>query len=212
MDFRKLNLEEFVEALGSKAPTPGGGGASAMAGALGVALGGMVASLTIGKPKYAHVEEDMKVLADKIDRVQRELLELINKDAEAFEPLSRAYGLPQNTEKEKAEKEVIMEVALRKAAEVPLIILEKCCEAVDLLEEAAEKGSRLVISDAGTGAIFCKAAMQGAVLNVLINTSMMKDETLAAAIETKLFKLLAEYLPKAEEIYNSCLTSYPRKS
>lgn len=149
MGFSTVPCDEFVTVLASKAPVPGGGGASALVGAVGTALGNMVGSLTVGKKKYAAVEEEMQELKAKADVLQKELLHLVERDAEVFEPLSKAYGMPKETEEEKAEKARVMEAALKEACSVPMEIMEKCCEAIDLLVEFAAKGSVLAISDAG---------------------------------------------------------------
>ena len=141
MGFSTVPCNEFVEVLASKAPVPGGGGASALVGAIGTALGNMVGSLTVGKKKYADVEEEMYELKGKADALQKELLHLIERDAEVFEPLSKAYGMPRNTEEEKAEKARVMEIVLKDACSVPMEIMERCCEAIDLIEVFAEKGS-----------------------------------------------------------------------
>ena len=178
MGFSTTPCNEFVEVLASKAPVPGGGGASALVGAIGTALGNMVGSLTVGKKKYADVEAEIMELKGKCDILQKELLELVEKDAIVFEPLSRAYGMPKNTEEEKAKKAQVMEKVLKDACSVPMEIMEKCCEAIDLIEIFAQKGSVIAISDAGVGAAFCKAALEGASLNVYINTKSMAGSLL----------------------------------
>lgn len=203
MGFSTVPCNEFVEVLASKAPVPGGGGASALVGAIGTALGNMVGSLTVGKKKYADVEEEMYELKGKADALQKELLHLIERDAEVFEPLSKAYGMPRNTEEEKAEKARVMEIVLKDACSVPMEIMERCCEAIDLIEVFAEKGSTLAISDAGVGATFCKAALEGASLNVFINTKSMKNREYADELNKKADKMLSVYTKKAEEIYQS---------
>ena len=203
MEFSTVPCNEFVEVLASKAPVPGGGGASALVGAIGTALGNMVGSLTVGKKKYADVEEEMYELKGKADALQKELLHLIERDAEVFEPLSKAYGMPRNTEEEKAEKARVMEIVLKDACSVPMEIMERCCEAIDLIEVFAEKGSTLAISDAGVGATFCKAALEGASLNVFINTKSMKNREYADELNKKADKMLSVYTKKAEEIYQS---------
>ena len=195
----------FVEVLASKAPVPGGGGASALVGAIGTALGNMVGSLTVGKKKYADVEEEMYALKAKCDTLQKELLALVEKDAEVFEPLSKAYGMPRNTEEEKAEKARVMEIVLKDACSVPMEIMEKCCEAIELIQEFAAKGSTLAISDAGVGAAFCKAALEGASLNVYINTKSMKNREYAEELNAKADAMLAKYPKMAEEIFESVL-------
>lgn len=201
MTMTEKSCNDFVNQLSSKAPVPGGGGASALVGALGTALGNMVGQLTIGKKKYADVEDEMKSLMGKTEKLQSDLLELIEKDAEVFAPLAKAYGMPKETEEEKAEKEMVMAVVLKDACAVPLEIMVKCCEAIDLIEEYAAKGSALAISDAGVGVIFCKSALQGASLNVFINTSSMADKEYADKINQEADKMLFEYTMKADEIY-----------
>ena len=206
MGFSTVPCNEFVEVLASKAPVPGGGGASALVGAIGTALGNMVGSLTVGKKKYADVEEEMYELKGKAEALQKELLHLIERDAEVFEPLSKAYGMPRNTEEEKAEKARVMEIVLKDACSVPMEIMERCCEAIDLIEVFAEKGSTLAISDAGVGATFCKAALEGASLNVFINTKSMKNREYADELNKKADEMLSVYTKKAEEIYQSVAT------
>jgi formiminotetrahydrofolate cyclodeaminase len=201
MDFSEISCAEFVSVLGSKAPVPGGGGASALVGAVGTALGNMVGALTVGKKKYAAVEADMIRLREAAERLQGELLALVQRDAEVFEPLSRAYGMPKETEAERAAKARVMEAALREACAVPLEIMRKCAEAIQLHEEFAVKGSRLAVSDAGTGVVFCKAALAGASLNVYINTAAMADKTAAAEFNREADALLAEAEPLADRIF-----------
>ena len=203
MEIYKQSCEDFIEELASKAPVPGGGGASAFVGAVGVALGNMVANLTIGKKKYADVEDELTILREKAYVLQKELLLLIEKDAKVFEPLAAAYKLPKETEEEKAYKEKVMEEVLREASEVPMEIMEKICEAILLHKEFAAKGSVLAISDAGVGATFCKAALEGASLNVFINTKSMKDREYAEELNQKAEEMLSVYVPMAEEIFMS---------
>jgi methenyltetrahydrofolate cyclohydrolase len=194
---------EFLNLLSSKEPVPGGGGASAYVGALGMALGSMVGNLTLGKKKYQDVEEEIKELLVKSEAVMIELIKLVDKDAEAFFPLSQAYGLPKNTDEEKAVRERVLQGALVGATMVPLDIARCSCKALDLLEEYGKKGTRIAISDVGVGAYFAKAALLGAKLNVLINTNIMKDEKLKKDIETELNGLVEKYSKKADEIYAS---------
>ena len=205
MGFSTVACNEFVEVLASKAPVPGGGGASALVGAVGTALGNMVGSLTVCKKKYADVEEEMWELKGKADALQKELLALIERDAEVFEPLSKAYGMPRETEEEKAEKARVMEIVLKDACSVPMEIMEKCCEALDIIKEFAAKGSTLAISDAGVGAVFCKAALQGASLNVYINTKSMKNREYAEELNTKADAMLEKYTKLADEVFESVL-------
>lgn len=211
MDFVKGSCEDFVKVLASKAPIPGGGGASALVGAIGTALGNMVASLTVGKKKYADVEEQMYLLKTKCDRLQEEFLGLVAKDAEVFEPLSKAYGMPSETAEQQEEKNLVMEAALKEACYVPLEIMKKCCVTIELHREFAAKGSALAISDAGVGVVFCKAALQGASLNVFINTKAMKDREYAEQINEEANSLLIKYEAMADEIYTNVLKKLTSK-
>ena len=195
MGFSTSTCTEFVEVLASKAPVPGGGGASALVGAVGTALGNMVGSLTVGKKKYADVEDEMWELKAKCDQLQKDFLRLIERDAEVFEPLSKAYGMPRETEEEKAEKARVKEIVLKDACSVPMEIMEKCCA----------KGSKLAISDAGVGAAFCKAALQGASLNVYINTKSMANREYAEELNKKADAMLEKYTKIADETFESVL-------
>ena len=196
------NCSDFLEILASSAPVPGGGGASAFVGALGVALGSMVGNLTTGKKKYEHVQNDIKLILGKAEKLQEEFIDLVEKDAKVFEPLSKAYGLPKNTDEEKKIKEEVMEKALKQACGVPLEMMEKALEAMTLHEELAEKGTRIAISDVGVGILFCKSALMGASLNVFINTKLMKDREIAETINAKAEAMILEGTAKADRIYN----------
>jgi formiminotetrahydrofolate cyclodeaminase len=201
MDFARQNCGDFIKVLASKEPVPGGGGASALVGAIGTALGNMVGSLTLGKKKYAEVQDAIVDLKARADKLQDELLALMTRDAEVFEPLSRAYGLPRDTEEQRVEKARVMEAALREACSVPLTIMEKCGAAIELLREFEAKGTSIAISDVGCGAVCCKAALEAASLNVLINTKSMADRVYAAGINEKVQGLLGIYRSMADEIY-----------
>jgi formiminotetrahydrofolate cyclodeaminase len=201
MSISSKTIPDFVSVLASKEPTPGGGGASALVGAVGTALGNMVGSLTMGKKKYADVEGEIIELKKKSDDLQKALIALIDKDAEDFAPLAKAYGLPKDTPEQQAEKDRIMEEALRGATATPFEIMKKCAQAIDIIEGFAAKGSQLAISDAGVGVIFCKAALSGASLNVFINTKAMRDRSYAEKINKEADGLIAEYEAKADRIF-----------
>lgn len=201
MDFTKYTCQEFISVLASKSPVPGGGGASALVAAIGTALGSMVGSLTIGKKKYADVSSDIKSLMEKAERIQQELLSCVEQDALVFEPLSKAYALPKNTEEEKAYKAEVMEGALKAACEVPVNIMEKCCEAIELHAQFAKKGSAIAISDVGVGVICLKSALMGASLNVFINTKSISDLKYKEEIHTRVNRMLDRYTLLADSIY-----------
>ena len=179
-NFKLQTCEDFIEVLASKAAVPGGGGAAALTGAIGIALGNMVGSLTVGKKTYADVEDEIIECKKEADEIAKEFLELMDKDAEAFEPLSRAYGLPKSTPEE---------------------IVKTCARGIDLVEVFAAKGSRIALSDAGVGATLLKSAMQGASLNVYINTKSMKDRKRAEELNQLADSLREEYEAKADRIF-----------
>lgn len=199
----QLSYTGFINKLASSDPTPGGGGASALVGAIGMALGHMVGSLTVGKPKYAQYEEELQQLMERASLLQDSLLRLIQADADAFAPLAAAYGLPKDTPEQQQHKAEVMAKVLKEAAAVPLAIMEACGEAIALHERFAACGSKLVISDVGCGVICCKAALQAASLNVFINTKAMADREYAAAVEEKAQLLLDTYLPLADQVFRT---------
>lgn len=192
-------LTRFAADLASSAPTPGGGGASALCGALAAALGGMVVSLTVGKKKYAAHEDELRKLGDRAEKAQQELLELIDGDAEAFAPLARAYSLP----KDAPERAAVLEEALLRAAAAPMRIAELCCEVVEILEGCAACGSLLVLSDAATGAALAEGALAAAVINGKVNTALMHSRNEAGAINARMEELEQEYAARARAIRSS---------
>ncbi len=201
MELTKQSCEDFLALLASNEPVPGGGGAAALVGAVGVALGNMVGSLTAGKKKYADVQEDILALNDTALALRRRLVELVAEDATAFAPLSRAYGLPTGTEEEKAHKAAVMAQALDVACATPLELMETLCQAIDLHRDYAQKGTAIAISDVGVGVACCKAALQGASLNVFINTKSMADRAKAEAINQKAHAMLDTYCALADGIF-----------
>ncbi len=198
---KQISLDTFISNLASKAPVPGGGGASALGGAIGSALGSMVGNLTLGKKKYAEFEPDIRQILEKLDRNQQELLELIDKDAAAFEPLSRAYSLPKNTEEELAQKESILEEALLSASLVPMEIMHKAMDALELLEELSYKGTRIAISDIAVGVQFLRSALLGASMNIFINTKSMKNRKQADKLNQEADTLIQSGSSLADSIY-----------
>ena len=197
-------VSAFTEALASKTSVPGGGGASALVGSIGIALGDMVGEFTVGKKKYAAVEDEIKEMMAEAQELRQQLLDCIEKDALAFEPLSRAYGIP----KDDPTRAEIMEKCLYDAAQVPLEILRLSAKAIELQERFAAKGSVIVISDAATGVAMCRAAMQGAAVNVKINTSSMKNRQVAEAMNREVEETLAKWLPVADRVFEAVYGRY----
>ncbi len=201
----KQMIGQWTDALASKAPVPGGGGASALAGALAAALGQMVANLTVGKKRYVDVEEEMQQSLFALNILQLELMALADKDAEVFAPLAAAYSLPSGTDEERAEKDRVMEVNLLAASLVPMQMMEKASAVLDILELLEEKGSRMAVSDVGVAAQMARTALTGAVMNVYINTKSMKNREKAEELNEKAGKLIEAGTRQADEIYGRVL-------
>ena len=199
MDMTMVDCRRFVEVLASNEPAPGGGGAAALVGAIGTALGNMVGSLTVGKKKYADVEEEIIALKAKCDALQKDLLDQVEADEINFVPLAKAYGIP----KDDPNRDTIMEEATIIACSTPMKIMELCCEAMEAIAVFAEKGSRLAVSDAGCGAVCVKAALQAASLNVFINTKTLKDREVAEEMNAKCLGMLDKYGKMADEIFET---------
>ena len=198
MDMTMESCRKFVEVLASDAPAPGGGGAAALVGAIGTALGNMVGSLTLGKKKYADVQEEIIALKKRCDELQKELLNQVEADDKGFVPLAKAYGIP----KDDPHRDAVLEEATITACAVPMHIMELCCQAIDCIAVFAEKGSRLAVSDAGCGAVCCKAALQAASLNVFINTKSLKNRETAEELNRQANLMLNKYCQLADEIFN----------
>ena len=204
MKMEELPLTQFAQRLAAKEPVPGGGGASAVVAALGTALGSMVANYTVGKQKYAAVEEDVKAVLAELEALRVRLLELADEDAAAFEPLSRAYTIP----KDDPSRGEVMERCLRQAAQPPMELLRLSCRAIELHRELLEKGSVMVLSDVGTGVVFCWSALYGAWLNVKVNTKSMADREYAQAMNDQAEELVNKYWKIAEEVYQAVMERY----
>ncbi len=196
------SCNEFMDALASKEPVPGGGGASAYVAALGMALGNMVGSLTVGKKKYKDVEPEILELMKQGEVLMERLKELVSEDAVAFLPLSDAYRLPSGTEEEKAFKEAQIQKALPEAARVPMEIAKLSVEVIRLQQAFAEKGSVLAVSDAGCGTEFARAALKSARLNVLINLKLMVEGSLKDEMYREIDGYTKEGLQLADRIYD----------
>ena len=199
MKLIERTVENFANELASSAPTPGGGGAAALVGALGISLGNMVGELTIGKKKYAEYEDELQDMMTDAQRLEGELLQLIEDDAEGFKPLAEAYSIP----KDNPERATILEEATKTACVAPMAMIRACARAMKLIERFGEIGSKLAISDAGCAAVLCKSAMQAAALNVYINTKTMNDRDYADRLNKEVEELLDEYCEIADGVYDS---------
>ena len=194
--YTEKSLKDFTQVLADKVPVPGGGGTAALCGALAASLGAMAANYTVGKKKYEMYEEDVRELLKTADKLRIKLLDLVEEDAIAFEPLSKAYAIPKD---DPAREEALQEATLA-AAYTPLDIMDACADVIDVLDELADKCNRLMISDVGCGAIFAGAALRAAAMNVFVNTSTLKDAKKAEELELTAERLLEDYLPLADVI------------
>ena len=190
-------MNQFLEELSSAAPVPGGGGASALIGAIGCALCSMVANLTTGKKKYAQYQERIDELLPFLEEMRAQLMADIKMDADAFYPLSQAYSIP----KDAPDRDKIMEEALLTASNAPMKIVEDVSKLVPVLEELEVIGSRLAISDVAVAAAACSVALKGAVMNIYINTKSMKNREVADAMNQKAKDLVADGTRRCDAVY-----------
>ncbi len=193
--------QTFISELATKAPTPGGGGASAYCGALASALASMVGNLTVGKKKYASVETEVEQALEELADLREGLIALIDADAQAFEPLAASWKMPASTPREQEIKRRATQAALVDACAVPLEIMGACAKVIVLCEFMAHNGSVMALSDAGVAALFAQAALEGASLNIIINAQSLEDEAIAADFMTKQRVLIETYGNKARETY-----------
>ncbi len=193
----KNTINGFLDELSSQSPTPGGGGASALMGAVSAALCSMVANLTSGKKKYAEYQDDIDKVLEKTKISIGKLLHLIEKDAEVFAPLAEAYRIP----KDQPDRDKILEEALIGACSVPLDIIREVSGIAGIIEELQSKGSKMAVSDVGVAASACRSALEGAAMNVYINTKLMKDRECAARINAETTSLLEQSCSRCEKVY-----------
>lgn len=176
MDTKELKIREYAELFASSEPVPGGGGVSSVIGALAAAAGEMVCSLTIGKKKYENIEPEIKGTAKRLADARVKLLELADRDAEAFEPLAAAY-------KDKTKSDAEMDLLYENAANAPLEVMKQVYSILDELKFLVENGSRLAVSDAACGLAYARAAIAGEIVNVKINTRCIKDDEIREEID-----------------------------
>ncbi|MCQ2502491.1 MAG: cyclodeaminase/cyclohydrolase family protein [Saccharofermentans sp.] len=192
----------FLEELASGAPTPGGGGASAICGAIAAALGSMVGNLTSGKKKYAEYQEEIEETIAKCGGLVKEFEDLARRDEEVFAPLAKAYSIPKDQEG----RDEILEGVLKDASTAPYEIVVKANETAKILERLAVIGSRLAISDVGVAAAACGTAAKGAAMNVYINTKSMKDRVYAEDLNRKTDSLVDETAEICDKVYKQVKT------
>ncbi len=205
MKLTQLSCEKFAEELASRKPVPGGGGAAALSGALGAALNSMVVNFSMGKKKFAGFEKQHEEILKKGERLRKELLSAVQEDAENFEPLSKAYGMPSSTDEEKRIKEETMQRCLITACGAPMKTMVLAHEGILLHEELADISSKTIISDVGVGVQLLKAALNSAYLNVLININSINDTDYVKENKEKAEKLLRDGNEKADAVYEKVL-------
>ena len=183
-------LGRFLDELASGTPTPGGGSAAAIMGAMGAALVSMVCNVTIGKKGHEAVESEMIAVRDESEKLRLRLTSMVAEDIAAFDGLMAAYRLPKSSEEEKSRRAAAIQTSLRAATDTPLECARACAEVVALSRRAAEKGYAGVISDAGVGVLAANTALRSAALNVYINAPSLKDRDFAAAAMAEVEKLI----------------------
>jgi formiminotetrahydrofolate cyclodeaminase len=200
-DIKDTEIEQFLEALASQSATPGGGSAAAIIGAMGAALVSMVCNLTIGKKKYAEVEGEMKDVLAKSEALRVKLIGMIEDDVKAFDAVMGAYGMPKETDADKAKRDQAIQAALKLATDVPMACARAARQVIDIAATASDKGNLNVISDAGVGVLAGYAALRSAALNVFTNARMITDKTFAEAKLKELNELLAGAEGATEQAY-----------
>lgn len=195
------SCKEFVKVLASNEPVPGGGGAAALVGSIGMALGNMVGNLTVGKKKYKDVEQEVKEIMEKAYELQEDLLDMVDGDAEVFKGVSKVYKMPKNTPEEKEKRAEAMEAALKEACSVPLKIMKASRDAIKLQARLSEIGSAVAISDVGVGVLCLKAALLSGKLNVIINLNGIKDKDFVDKVSKEMNEILDEGIKLADKTY-----------
>lgn len=196
MGVKDETVEEFLARVAAPTPTPGGGSVSALAGALSVALSRMVAGLARGKKGYEPVERELAEIEARGKKIQVRLEALVEEDAQAYEAVIAAMRMPRTSDQEKSARVAAMQVAYRKATEVPLETMERLIETLELAEAAAKKGNRGATTDAAVAILLAEAAVRGASLNCAVNLASIRDESFRSTAEERVEQLLK----RADEI------------
>ncbi|MGB6356852.1 MAG: methenyltetrahydrofolate cyclohydrolase [Steroidobacteraceae bacterium] len=197
----KDSVEKFLDDLASGSPTPGGGSAAAIVGAMGAALVSRVCNVTIGKKGYESVEAEMRGILKESEKVRGRLTAMVAEDIAAFGGIMAAYKMPKSSEDEKAARAAAIQACLRRATEVPLECARVCAEVIALSRRASERGYLNVISDGGVGVLAGFTALRSAALNVYINAPSLKDREFAQSAIAELEKLLAQGAAESEAVY-----------
>ncbi len=198
--FTDLTVNQFLDALASKEPVPGGGSGAALAGALGASLVSMVCNLTIGKKGYEAVDQAMQDLLRRSEAIRAELPRLLEADTQAYGQVMAAYRMPRATEEDKRAREALLQERFKKAATVPLQIAERCAEVVNLALPAAQMGNKWAVSDAGVGALLAEASLRSALLNVEINLASISDAAFAADMRRRMAEITTQATATKDQV------------
>ncbi len=205
MKLTEMTVSAFTDVMASDAPAPGGGSAAALEGAQGAALAAMVCALTLGKKKYAEVQELAQAGKDQMDGLKEQFITMIDKDTEAFNAVSAVFSMPKDTDEQKAARKAAMQAALKGCTVTPYQTMELCLESLEAVRGLVGRTNASAASDLGVSALSLKAAVQGAWLNVLINIGGIQDQAFAQDYRKKGEDILARALPLADEIYQETL-------
>lgn len=203
-DLKNLSVEEFAAVTASDAPAPGGGSVSALAGSLGAALAEMVANLTVGKAKYAEVEDEMKELSAKGAEIRKDLIAGIQKDTESFTLYMNALGMPKDTDEQKAARREAMQNGLKEAAKVPLEVAETAAKIFPIAEAVVKHGNTNAVTDGLVASMMARTAVIGALFNVKINLGSIRDEAFVSEMAAKVEALEKLAITSEQAILKSC--------
>jgi glutamate formiminotransferase/formiminotetrahydrofolate cyclodeaminase len=195
-----MKINSFLSELASNSPAPGGGSVAALSGGLGASLSSMVCNLTVGKEKYADVQEDIKKVLKKSEKLRKELTKLIDEDTNAFNDVMKAFKMPKETEEQKKKRSAAIQDGYKTAAQVPLDTARTCAEILDVAKIVAEKGNINSVTDAAVSALMAQSGAIGAILNVKINLSSIKDEKFVKKLSSELDSLEKKARNKTDEI------------
>jgi formiminotetrahydrofolate cyclodeaminase len=197
---KEMTLAGFADTVASLEPVPGGGSVSALAGGLAAALAAMVAALTLKKEQYADLTPVMQSLGAEAAKLQNELLNAVDRDADSYRQVLAAFRLPKSTDDEKQKRAAAIQAAFRHATEVPLQVAETALKVLGLAGTAALKGNQDMVTDAGVGVLMARSAALGAMMNAKSNLSSLKDRNLVNNLETKIAHLKHTVIQKEAEI------------
>jgi formiminotetrahydrofolate cyclodeaminase len=195
-------VTDFLDALASNAPAPGGGSVAALSGAMGAALLSMVCNLTLGKKRYAEVQDEIAALVERTEALRHRLTDLLQADVEVFTGVSAAYKMPRKPPEARAARSAAIQEALKAATQVPLDVAKACVEVIELCTQAAEQGNKGAVSDAGVAVLMAEAGLRSAALNVIININAIKDEAFSARVQGELDALLEGRSALKEQVYD----------